>query len=216
MPIQKECIICGKYFLVKFSAFDRLKTCSYECRIKNRSNLSKGSNHPMWKGGKEIKNNGYIHIYCPEHPKSHKGKVAEHRLIMEKSLGRYLKENEHVHHLNHNKQDNRLENLQIMAQSKHTSLHMTGRPSWIKGKHHSEATKNKMSKIKMGKRLKEYYKFECKNCNKIIEVMPCEMKRNRQFCSHKCQQLKRWKDAKDIKTLGKSNKTKSSKSIILE
>jgi hypothetical protein len=49
---------------------------------------------------------------------------------MERYLGRYLDyyrpghpDNEVVHHINHNRQDNRSENLQLMKQSEHTRLH---------------------------------------------------------------------------------------------
>jgi tellurite resistance-related uncharacterized protein len=70
-------------------------------------------NHYAWKGGRCNKN-GYILVYKPNHPfcKSD-GYIYEHRLVMEKHLGRYLKPKEYIHHKNGIKDDNRIENLQL-------------------------------------------------------------------------------------------------------
>lgn len=54
-------------------------------------------------------------------------KIDEHRFIIEQFLGRKLKRNEVVHHINGNKNDNRIENLQLMSLSEHSKLHNTNK-----------------------------------------------------------------------------------------
>jgi hypothetical protein len=69
----------------------------------------------------KIKHNGYIWIRAPKHSKSNKqGYIYEHRLIMEKHIGRELLSNEVVHHINNIRNDNRIENLQLfLGNGKH-------------------------------------------------------------------------------------------------
>lgn len=68
---------------------------------------------------------GYYYIYKPEHPNAiKKGRyVAEHRLLAEEKIGRYLKGNEDVHHINGIKTDNRIENIVVLTKSQHSKLH---------------------------------------------------------------------------------------------
>jgi len=82
-------------------------------------------NHPRWKGGKRITNQGYIEIKSPNHPfKNKQGYVPLHRLVVEKYLGRYLTKNEIVHHINEIPTDNRIKNLYLFSKRwQHTVYH---------------------------------------------------------------------------------------------
>lgn len=82
--------------------------------------------NPNWQGGKATSSDGYFIIKKPDHPFcDSQGYVKEHRLIIEKHLGRYLTQDEHVHHINENKKDNRIENLEVMTNSQHRIFHQT-------------------------------------------------------------------------------------------
>lgn len=73
-------------------------------------------------------NRGYILAYAPRHPNAHKdGYVMLHTILMEREIGRYLMEDEVVHHINHDRTDNRIENLQLMKKKDHCSMHMKER-----------------------------------------------------------------------------------------
>nr|DAP58086.1 MAG TPA: homing endonuclease [Caudoviricetes sp.] len=84
-----------------------------------------GAKNSYWRGGKTRDEFGYIMVQCKEHPRASKcgGYVPEHILVAEKKIGRYLTENEVVHHINGVKWDNRPENLAVMTKSEHTKLH---------------------------------------------------------------------------------------------
>lgn len=79
----------------------------------------KGAKHPNWKGGRQNWM-GYIRVHRPDHPAADtKGYILEHRLVMEEKLGRVLLSTEFVHHINGVKDDNRPENLTVVATTNH-------------------------------------------------------------------------------------------------
>lgn len=85
----------------------------------------KGTKHPKWHGGK-IFSKGYIKIYDPTNVMADSnGYVFEHRLVMSNHLGRPLASDEFVHHINENKTDNHLENLQLTNLIDHQIHHHT-------------------------------------------------------------------------------------------
>ena len=133
--ITKICLTCGKKFEVQFYRKDTAKFCSAKCHYKFKVgqpawNKGKkypqitGKNHPMWKGGITY-SLGYKLIYSPNHPfKMKLGYVRNHRLVVEKHIGRYLTRKEVVHHINGVKDDDRIENLYLFKTAgKHMSCH---------------------------------------------------------------------------------------------
>jgi hypothetical protein len=87
---------------------------------------------PIWlrngnerRKGRRMTSGGYVWVYCPKHPFAGiGGYVAEHRLVMEKVLGRTLRTDEYVHHKNGIKSDNTIENLQLTNAREHAKIHM--------------------------------------------------------------------------------------------
>jgi hypothetical protein len=117
-----------------------------ECQ---RTGPRAGEGHPEWTGGRILTKHGYWKVFCPDHPECQRVNqmrmakspgyyyrkqkyVWEHRLVMEKHLGRYLKSQEVVHHINGDKGDNRLENLQLFqSNAEHLAHDLKGKcPKW--------------------------------------------------------------------------------------
>ena len=95
---------------------------SYSKSKRNLPDVS-GANNPAWKGGVKMEKGKYILEHCPEHPNANcQGYVRQHRLVVERHIGRYLLPDEVVHHINGDSLDNRIDNLKLYANhSQHKS-----------------------------------------------------------------------------------------------
>lgn len=123
--IWRACPICGKQEWAKIGRTGKPipKRCS-DCMLFKR----RGSpTSPKLKRG-----SGYIFVRLEPtdffYPMAGKGGyILEHRLVMAKHLGRHLQPWENVHHKNGIKNDNRLENLELVASvGEHIANHNTG------------------------------------------------------------------------------------------
>ena len=102
-----------------------------------------------WKGGRRIIN-GYVFLYVPDHPYAVNGIVQEHRLVMEKHLGRYLEPYEVVHHLDGNRQNNAIENLEVKTRGRHISEHFKASHEVLQLRIENAELKTEVERLKQG------------------------------------------------------------------
>lgn len=116
---EKICLNCHHRFI---ASYKKSLYCSYFC---SSSHHQLGERSHRWRGGRMKTENGYIAILMRDHPDAVKPNfyVLEHRLVMEKKIGRRLLKSEIVHHINGDKHDNRVKNLVITSRSEHTTHH---------------------------------------------------------------------------------------------
>ena len=67
---------------------------------------------------------GYKQIFCPKSSEARSnGFAPEHRVKASQKIGRPIRGNEVVHHIDGNKHNNRIGNLKVMTRSQHCKLH---------------------------------------------------------------------------------------------
>ena len=120
--VERFCKHCNSVLIRKPSdrktQFLSKKFCSRSCNAKYTT-----QNNPRWPGFRMA--HGYKLLRLPDHPMANSdGYYAEHRLIVEKHLGRVLSRGEVVHHKNHIRSDNHLGNLSLLSSNKeHRGVH---------------------------------------------------------------------------------------------
>lgn len=134
-----NCAECGRRAFVSNIQLRRggRHVCSHKCL--NRKEYSAN-----WKGGIIKKKHGYINIkvdigYIGA---DKQGYVLLHRYIIQQKLGRPLRKNEVVHHIDMNPSNNSVDNLMVMNNSEHLYLHRK-----LKGFPHKRKDKTSMNKI---------------------------------------------------------------------
>ncbi len=117
--IAKACAYCGEIMHLAISESAR-QYHSKACEGLARTKRPTGRTH----NGRPVIQNwaGYLTIYEPTNPACNKqnGRMLEHRWVVEQFLGRYLSTREQVDHINQDKTDNRIENLQLLSPEAHT------------------------------------------------------------------------------------------------
>jgi len=120
-------------------------------------------------GRSRVNNKGYIYIRIPEHPMATStGYVYEHRVVMENKLGRLLKSTEVVHHIDGNRRNNAIDNLELLTADEHARVHALQKKKFI-------------------------IKLACPECGSIFyrqkgKTFLCKpSKFNATFCSNRCR-----------------------------
>lgn len=139
-----NCVNCKKQIIILRRSNNPRgkKFCSKDCMgeyLQKNKDISERKHFASQKYPRKIYKRTYLGIVNGE-----KKYVYTHRYIMEKHLGRKLKKSEHVHHINGNGLDNRIENLVVMTKYSHASL--TGKQIW--GKKEDRTQKEEVIYIK--------------------------------------------------------------------
>lgn len=143
--LEKVCQQCGSTFEIHHAVERRKdrhagKFCSRACSWKSQEGPRKTIHNTHDGPAKRKTSSGYIEIYCSDHPtvleKASRGIKAkrwipEHRLVMEKQIGRTLLDGETVHHKDGNRSNNDPSNLELWSKPQPTGVRVSDLISYI-------------------------------------------------------------------------------------
>lgn len=107
-PKVRKCLQCGKEFLVS-ARHKNKKFCGLDCAYAYKREHERVAT---------IGADGYKRVWFADGSEE-----KEHRFIIEQRIGRKLKRDEVVHHIDGNRANNDISNLAIMTRGEHSALH---------------------------------------------------------------------------------------------
>lgn len=128
--LYRRCV-CGCGYLILIIGGN------HQIRSYKFGHFPRGEKSHRYKNGKS-KSMGYETTYFRDNPYGYYRQIHTHRLVMSQFLGRKLERWEHVHHIDGNKENNDISNLQLLTDSEHAVITVKSR----KKKHNGEKCSN--------------------------------------------------------------------------
>lgn len=123
----RTCANCGDEFefSLSMSKWNAGTYCSVDCRIEHKRTSAIGR--------RKIRQDGYAAVFQPDAEGAQAtGWILEHRYVMQNELGRPLFPLENVHHINGQRDDNRLENLELWTTWQPSGQRLIDKIKWAK------------------------------------------------------------------------------------